>query len=124
MASLNKILLIGNLGHDSELTYTPNGKAKLSFSVATNENKRNEEGEWLQETDWHRVVFWGDQAVGKAETLKRGRQVFVEGRSRTRRYTAKDGVEKSITEVTAWKVKLLGRAAAEAQSGEDRETPF
>jgi len=128
MASLNKILLIGNLGRDSELTYTPNGKAKLSFSMATNENRRNGEGEWTQETDWHRIILWGEPAVRKAETLKRGRPVFVEGKSRTRRYTAKDGVERSITEVTAWRVQLLaGGLAAEPskeQAAEDMETPF
>ena len=112
MASLNKAILIGNLGRDAELTYTGGGKAKMSFTLATNENFKNREGEWQKETSWHRIVAWGEMAEGKSDLLKKGKQVFVEGRIRTRKYTTKDGDERTITEVTASRLFLLGKAPA------------
>jgi single-strand DNA-binding protein len=109
MASVNKVILIGNLGRDPEVRYTPNGSAVCNVSLATTRNWKNKEsGERQEETEWHRVVFFDRLAEIAGEYLKKGRPVYVEGRLRTRKWTDKDGIEKYTTEIFAEQMQLLG----------------
>ncbi|GCL65174.1 single-stranded DNA-binding protein [Pseudaquabacterium pictum] len=109
MASVNKVILIGNLGRDPEVRYTPNGSAVCNVSLATTRNwKSKDSGERQEETEWHRVVFFDRLAEIAGEYLKKGRPVYVEGRLKTRKWTDKDGVEKYTTEIFADQMQLLG----------------
>ncbi|MBS0594889.1 MAG: single-stranded DNA-binding protein [Proteobacteria bacterium] len=109
MASVNKVILIGNLGRDPEVRYTPGGSAVCNISLATTRNwKDKNSGEKMEETEWHRVVFFDRLAEIAGEYLKKGRPVYVEGRLKTRKWTDKDGVEKYTTEVMADQMQLLG----------------
>ena len=100
MASVNKVILIGNLGRDPEVRYTPSGSAVCNISLATTRNwKSREGGERQEETEWHRVVFYDKLAEIVGEYLRKGRPVYVEGRLKTRKWQDKDGVEKYSTEV-------------------------
>lgn len=109
MASVNKVILIGNLGRDPEVRYTPNGAAICNVSIATTRSwKSKESGERVEETEWHRVVFYDRLAEIAGEYLKKGGSVYVEGRLKTRKWTDKDGVEKYTTEVIATDMTLLG----------------
>jgi single-strand DNA-binding protein len=98
--SLNKCLIIGNLGRDPEMRYTPSGTAVTQFSVAVNRNTRDEAGEWKKETEWFRVVLFREQAERAAEWLRKGTKVFIEGRIQTRQYE-KDGQTHYMTELIA-----------------------
>ncbi|MEK8051695.1 single-stranded DNA-binding protein [Ideonella sp. DXS22W] len=109
MASVNKVILIGNLGRDPEVRYTPSGSAVCNVSLATTRNwKSKDSGERQEETEWHRVVFFDRLAEIAGEYLKKGRPVYVEGRLKTRKWTDKDGVEKYTTEIFAETMQLLG----------------
>jgi single-strand DNA-binding protein len=109
MASVNKVILVGNLGRDPEVRYTPNGSAVCNVSIATTRNWKNKDsGERQEETEWHRVVFFDRLAEIAGEYLKKGRSVYVEGRLKTRKWTDKDGVEKYTTEIMAEQMQLLG----------------
>ena len=109
MASVNKVILIGNLGRDPEVRYTPSGAAVCNVSVATTRNwKSKEGGERQEETEWHRVVFYDRLAEIAGEYLRKGRPVYVEGRLKTRKWQDKDGVEKYTTEIIAEQMQLLG----------------
>ena len=109
MASINKVILIGNLGRDPEVRYTPNGAAICNVTIATSRNwKDKNSGEKMEETEWHRVVFFDRLAEIAGEYLKKGRPVYVEGRLKTRKWTDKDGVEKFTTEIMADNMQLLG----------------
>jgi single-strand DNA-binding protein len=109
MASINKVILIGNLGRDPEVRYTPSGAAICNVSVATTRNwKDKNSGEKVEETEWHRVVFYDRLAEIAGEYLKKGRPVYVEGRLKTRKWTDKDGIEKYTTEIIADQMQLLG----------------
>jgi single-strand DNA-binding protein len=109
MASVNKVILIGNLGRDPEVRYTPSGAAVCNVSLATTRNWKNKEsGERQEETEWHRVVFYDRLAEIAGEYLKKGRPVYVEGRLKTRKWQDKDGVEKYTTEIIATEMQLLG----------------
>lgn len=109
MASINKVILIGNLGRDPEVRYTPNGSAVCNISVATTRNwKDKNSGDKVEETEWHRVVFYDRLAEIAGEYLKKGRPVYVEGRLKTRKWQDKDGAEKYTTEVIAEQMQLLG----------------
>ena len=109
MASVNKVILIGNLGRDPEVRYTPSGSAVCNVGLATTRNWKNKDsGERQEETEWHRVVFFDRLAEIAGEYLKKGRPVYVEGRLRTRKWTDKDGVEKYTTEIYAEQMQLLG----------------
>jgi single-strand DNA-binding protein len=102
MASLCKVSIIGNLGRDPEMRYTPNGRPVTEFSVAVNQNTKNQQtGEWVEATDWFRVTVWGDRAERTAEQLRKGTRVFVEGRFRTREFEARDGQKRVSLEITA-----------------------
>ena len=109
MASVNKVILIGNLGRDPELRYNANGGAWCTVAIATSRNWKNKDtGERQEETEWHRVVFNDRLAEIAGEYLKKGRPVYVEGRLKTRKWTDKDGVEKYTTEIVATEMQLLG----------------
>jgi len=109
MASVNKVILIGNLGKDPEVRYMPSGSAICNVTIATSRQwKDKTSGERQEETEWHRVVFFDRMAEIAGEYLKKGRPVYVEGRLRTRKWTDKDGVEKYTTEITATDMQLLG----------------
>ena len=98
--SLNKCLIIGNLGRDPEMRYTPSGTAVTQFSVAVNRNSKDEAGEWKKETEWFRVVLFRENAERAAEWLRKGTKVFIEGRIQTRQYE-KDGQTHYMTELIA-----------------------
>jgi single-strand DNA-binding protein len=109
MASVNKVIVIGNLGRDPEVRYTPSGSAVCNVSVATTRQwKAKDSGDKVEETEWHRVVFYDRLAEIAGEYLKKGRSVYVEGRLKTRKWQDKDGVEKFTTEIIAEEMKMLG----------------
>jgi single-strand DNA-binding protein len=109
MASLNKVLIIGNLGRDPETRYMPSGDAMTTIAVATTESwKDKQTGEKKEATEWHRVTFFGKLAEIAGQYLKKGSQVYIEGSLRTRKYTDKDGVEKYATDIRADEMKMLG----------------
>src|SRR5512147_2815709 len=108
MASVNKVILLGNLGRDPETRYTTGGDAVTNLNLATTETWKDKSGEKQEKTEWHRVVLFGRQAEIAGEYLKKGRSVYIEGRLQTRKYTDKDGVEKYATEVVGDRMQLLG----------------
>ena len=105
--SLNKAMIIGNLGRDPEMRYTPNGQAVTQFTVAVNRNYKDASGEWKEETEWFRVVAWAALAERTAEYLRKGRKVYVEGRLQTRTWDDKDGQKRYTTELVANTVTAL-----------------
>lgn len=105
--SLNKAMIIGNLGRDPEMRYTPSGQPVTQFTVAVNRNYRDQNGEWQEETEWFRVVCWGQLAERTAEYLRKGRKVYVEGRLQTRQWEAQDGTKRTTTELVASTVTPL-----------------
>ncbi|EQB62925.1 MAG: hypothetical protein RBG1_1C00001G0504 [candidate division Zixibacteria bacterium RBG-1] len=117
MAGINKAILIGNLGKDPELRYTPNSQAVATFSLATTEKWKDKEGKFQEKTEWHNIVAWGKQAEICKEYLKKGSPVYVEGRIQHRSYDDKEGNKKYITEIVARSVQMLGR------KGEAKEEP-
>ena len=104
---INKVILIGNLGHDPEVRFTPGGQAVANFSIATSETWTDKEGKKQERTEWHRIVVFGKQAEPCGEHLKKGRQVYVEGRLQTRELEKKDGAKQQTTEVIAERVTFL-----------------
>jgi len=112
MASLNKITLIGNVGSDPEMRYTPNGKAVTSFRMATNYRYNGPDGERREETEWFRVNVWGKQAESCNQFLSKGKRVYVEGRLRSRNWEGQDGQMRTSLEVSANRVIFLDRTAA------------
>ena len=108
MASVNKAILIGNLGKDPELRYTPSGQAVASFPLATTERYKDKDGNWQERTDWHNIVVWGRQGETAKEYLRKGRSAYIEGRIQTRSYDDRDGNKKWITEIVASRVQFLG----------------
>jgi single-strand DNA-binding protein len=109
MASVNKVILIGNLGRDPEVRYAPSGSAICNVTLATSRQWKNKDsGERQEETEWHRVVFYDRLAEIAGEYLKKGKSIYVEGRLKTRKWTDKDGVEKYTTEIIAQEMTMLG----------------
>lgn len=111
MASLNKVILIGNLGRDPEVRYTSGGQAVANFTIATNEAWTNKQGQREERTEWHRIVAWGALGERAGEYLKKGKQVYIEGRLQTRKWTDREGQERYTTEVNAQQLFLLGSPA-------------
>ena len=111
--SLNKAMIIGNLGRDPEMRYTPNGQAVTQFTVAVNRNYKDQNGEWQEETEWFRVVVWGQQAERAAEYLRKGNKVYVEGRLQTRQWEDREGQKRYTTELVANQVTNLERRPRE-----------
>jgi single-strand DNA-binding protein len=108
MGSVNKVILVGNLGRDAELRYTPGGAAVATINMATTDVYKDREGQKKEDTQWHRVILWGRTAESLNEYLTKGKQIYVEGRLQTRKWTDKDGVEKYTTEIRGDRVVLLG----------------
>lgn len=122
MASVNKVILIGNLGRDPEVRYMPDGGAITNISIATTENWKDKNGEKQEKTEWHRVAFFGKLAEIAGEYLKKGSQVYVEGRLQTRKWQDKDGNDKYTTEIVADRMQMLG--SRQGMGGGDRgESP-
>ena len=122
---LNKVMLIGHLSKDPELKYTPAGAAVASFSLATNESYKDKAGNQQDRTEWHRLVVWNKQAEIAAEYLKKGAQIFVEGKLQTRSWE-KDGQKHYMTEIVVLNFQMLGRksdGAAEPTAPSDEQAP-
>lgn len=108
MASVNKAILIGNLGKDPEIRYVPSGQAVTTFSIATTEKWRDKEGQMQERTDWHNIVCWRRLAEIANEYLKKGNPVYIEGKIQNRSYDDKDGNKRYISEIVAQRLQLLG----------------
>lgn len=122
MASVNKVILIGNLGRDPEVRYAPSGSAICNATIATSRQWKNKDsGERQEETEWHRVVFYDRLAEIAGEYLKKGKSVYIEGRLKTRKWTDKDGVEKYTTEIIAQEMTMLGGREGGGGGGGDVE---
>ena len=121
MASVNKVILIGNLGRDPETRYMPDGGAITNISVATTDKWKDKNGELQEKTEWHRVAFFGKLAEIAGEYLKKGSQVYVEGRLQTRKWQDKEGQDKYTTEVVADRMQMLGSRQGMGGGG-DRES--
>ncbi len=120
MASVNKVILIGNLGRDPEVRYAPSGSAIANVTLATTRSwKDKTSGEKVDETEWHRVVFYDRLAEIAGEYLKKGKQVYIEGRLKTRKWTDKDGVDKYTTEIIANEMTMLGSREGMGGGGGD-----
>lgn len=121
MASVNKVILLGNLGADPELRYTPGGQPVCELRLATNESWTNRDGQRTERTEWHRVVVWGKQGENCSNYLKKGRQVYVEGRLQTRSWEDREGNKRYTTEIIALQVVFLQSGGRER--GEREEAP-
>ncbi len=119
MGSVNKVILVGRLGADVELKYTPAGRAVANLRIATSESFKDKSGDKQERTEWHRVTAWGDTAENCSKYLSKGRSVYIEGRLQTRSYD-KDGQKHYSTDIIADRVVFLG--GGEAQ-GERRQAP-
>ena len=117
MASVNKVILIGNLGRDPELRYTQGGQAVANFTLATNERFSNREGEKQERTEWHRIVAWARTAELCAQYLAKGRTVYIEGRLQTREWEDKEGQKRRTTEIVANTVQFLGGRGGAGSDG-------
>ena len=121
MGSVNKVILVGNLGRDAELRYTPGGAAVATLNLATTEVWNDKAGQKQEKTEWHRIVLWGKQAESLQEYLTKGKQIYVEGRLQTRQWDDKDGNKRYTTEIRADRVVLLGGGGrSEEHTGESR----
>ena len=117
MGSVNKVILVGNLGRDAELRYTPGGAAVATLNLATTEVWNDKGGQRQEKTEWHRIVLWGKQAESLQEYLTKGKQIYVEGRLQTRQWDDKDGNKKYTTEIKADRITLLGGGGGGGRSG-------
>jgi single-strand DNA-binding protein len=124
MASVNKVILIGNLGADPEVRYMPSGDAITNIRLATTESWKDKNGEKQEKTEWHRVTFYRKLAEIAGEYLKKGSQVYVEGRLETRKWQDKDGQDRYTTEIVADRMQMLGsRSGAGGGSFEVQDRP-
>jgi single-strand DNA-binding protein len=110
MSGVNKVILIGNLGSDPQVRYTPQGTAVANFNIATTERFNNKSGEREERTEWHRIVAWGKLAEICQQYLKKGKQVYIEGRLQTRQWEDQQGQKRQTTEIVAQNMQMLGRA--------------
>jgi single-strand DNA-binding protein len=123
MASVNKVILIGNLGADPELKYTPSNRPLCNLSVATNEVFKDKSGQRQERTEWHRVTVWGEQAEACSKYLAKGRSVYVEGRLQTRSWDDKEGKKRYSTDIVADRVQFLGGGGPGAGAGAEGGGP-
>ncbi len=119
--SVNKVILVGHLGGDPESRFTPGGTAVATFSIATNESRKNSDGNWEDHTEWHRCVLFGKQAEFAGEYVKKGQMVYVEGRLQTRSWEDKEGMKRYSTEVVGNAFTTLGRRNTD--SGDSQSSP-
>lgn len=117
MASVNKVILIGNLGDDPEVRFTGTGQAVATLRMATNERWTDKSGQPQERTEWHRIVVWGKQAEHCKEYLSKGRQIYVEGRIQTREWNDKEGNKRYTTEIVAQNVRFLGSPGERRAAG-------
>ena len=122
MAGVNKAILLGNLGKDPEIRRLDDGRAVANFSIATSESYKNKAGERVTNTEWHNIVLWSPLAEIAENYLKKGNQVYIEGKISNRSYEDKDGVKKYISEVVGRDITLLGRAPDSAGQNQTNET--
>ncbi len=115
--SVNKVILVGNLGKDPELRYTPSGAAVANFTIATTERFRDRDGQTQEKTEWHNIVAWRQLAEICGKYLHKGKQVYIEGKIQTRSYDDRDGNKRYITEIVADQMQMLGRANEEGGGG-------
>jgi len=123
MASVNKAILIGNLGADPELRYTPSGAAVANFNIATTERWKDKDGQPQEKTEWHRIILWSRQAEIAKEYLHKGSSVYIEGRIQNRNYEDKDGIKRYVTEIVGQRMQLLGGRGAAASEGGPSDAP-
>jgi len=122
MPSVNKVILLGNLGSDPEVRFMPNGEAVCNFSIATTESWKDKAGEKKEKTDWHNIVMYRKLAEIAGEYLKKGRPVYIEGRIQTRKWQTKEGQDRYTTEVIAANMQMLGgKDSASATRSSDQE---
>jgi len=124
MASVNKVILVGNLGRDPETRFLPSGEAVANVSIATTDVWKDKSGEKQERTEWHRVAFFGKLAEIVGEYLKKGSQVYVEGSLRTRKWQDKEGQEKYTTEIIADRMQMLGSRAGREGGGSGGDVEF
>ena len=117
--SINKVILIGRLGRDPEMRFTPAGKAVTNFTMATSETWKDDSGERQERTEWHRIVMWGKMAELADKHLSKGSQVYIEGKISTKEWTDKEGVKRYTTEIVASHMTFLG----EKGEGKSHEAP-
>ena len=122
MASLNKVMLIGNLGKDPEVRFTASGQAVASFSLATSEKFKGKSGEWEERTEWHNITLWGKLAEIAGEYLSKGKTIFVEGRLQTRKWQDKSGNDRYTTDIVGDKMQMLS-PKGEKSGGEISSAP-
>ncbi len=122
MAGVNKVILIGNLGADPEIRYTPSGVAVANFRLATGETRTNKDGQKETKTEWHRIVAFGKLAEICGEYLAKGRQVYIEGRIQTRSWDDRDGNKRYTTEIVANNMQMLGGPGGKGESSPDSGT--
>ena len=121
MASINKVIIVGNLGRDPENRYLPSGEQVTSIAVATTDRWRDKaSGEQKEQTEWHRISFFGKLAEIAGQYLKKGQQVYIEGRLRTRKYTEKEGIDRYATEIIADTMQMLGSRQGAGEPPEER----
>ena len=120
--SVNKAILIGRLGRDPELRFTPDGRAVANFTLATDSVWKDKSGQQQKATEWHRIVVWGPQGENCSKYLSKGRECYVEGEIRTRNYEDKEGNKRSTTEIVAQRVQFLGGAPGRG-AARDQEAP-
>ncbi|HKL48487.1 MAG TPA: single-stranded DNA-binding protein [Desulfuromonadales bacterium] len=118
--SVNKVILVGNLGKDPELRYTPSGTAVATFPLATSERFKNREGQQQERTEWHNIVMWRGLAEIGGKYLHKGKQIYIEGKIQTRSYDDRDGNKRYMTEIVADQMQMLGRGGEEGGSGGGR----
>ena len=121
MPSVNKVILLGNLGRDPELRFLPNGDAVCNFSIATTDSWKDKAGEKQEKTEWHNIVMYRKLAEIAGEYLKKGRPVYLEGRLQTRKWQTKDGQDRYTTEIVADNMQMLGGRDAGTQSTSKNE---
>ncbi len=115
---INKVILVGNVGRDPEIRSTSSGTPVANFRLATNERRKDANGEWVDHTEWHTVVVWGRMVNVVEQYVHKGRQLYIEGALRTREWEAKDGQKRFTTEVHARELKLLGgRSSSDSRDG-------
>lgn len=133
--TVNRVILVGRLGADPELRYTPGGAAVCNFRIATNEVWKDSEGEWQERTEWHNIVAWRELAERCGEQLRKGARIYIEGRLQTREWEGRDGVKRRTTEIVAQRMQMMDRRAVEPVeeaplmpeeegSGEEDDLPF
>ena len=122
--SFNKITIIGNLGRDPELRYTPQGTAVCDFSVAVNDRKRDKAGEWQDVTTWFKITFWGKQAENASKYLTKGRQAYIEGRLQVEEWTDRDGNNRYTLAVQGSDIQFLGEGRGESSEQSSTESSY